>query len=75
LVRGVRQQPSLCGSHRVPRLIATDPTTLAYIAGLLDGDGSVFFQLIRKIDYRFGISDQILDCRLTRDPDPDRTLP
>jgi hypothetical protein len=27
---------------------------LAYIAGFLDGDGSIFFQLIRKNDYRFG---------------------
>lgn len=27
---------------------------LAYIAGFLDGDGSIFFQLIRKHDYRFG---------------------
>ena len=31
-----------------------DPTILAYIAGFLDGDGSVFFQLIRKKDYCFG---------------------
>ena len=31
-----------------------DPTVLAYIAGFLDGDGSIFFQLIRKHDYRFG---------------------
>ena len=31
-----------------------DPTTLAYIAGFLDGDGSVFFQLIRKKDYCLG---------------------
>ena len=31
-----------------------DPTILAYIAGFLDGDGSIFFQLIRKKDYRFG---------------------
>ena len=31
-----------------------DPTILAYIAGFLDGDGSVFFQLIRKTDYCFG---------------------
>jgi hypothetical protein len=29
-------------------------TVLAYIAGFLDGDGSIFFQLIRKYDYRFG---------------------
>jgi len=30
------------------------PTDLAYIAGFLDGDGSIFFQLIRKNDYRLG---------------------
>src|SRR5215470_11775461 len=29
-------------------------TVLAYIAGFLDGDGSIFFQLIRKSDYRLG---------------------
>lgn len=29
-------------------------TSRAYIAGFLDGDGSIFFQLIRKRDYRFG---------------------
>ena len=31
-----------------------DPTILAYIAGFLDGDGSIFFQLIRKKDYHLG---------------------
>lgn len=31
-----------------------DPAILAYIAGFLDGDGSVFFQLIRKTDYCLG---------------------
>jgi hypothetical protein len=31
-----------------------NPTTLAYVAGFLDGDGSIFFQLIRKRDYRLG---------------------
>jgi LAGLIDADG endonuclease len=31
-----------------------DPTVLAYIAGFLDGDGSIFFQLIRKKDYCLG---------------------
>jgi LAGLIDADG endonuclease len=31
-----------------------EPTVLAYIAGFLDGDGSIFFQLIRKHDYRLG---------------------
>lgn len=28
--------------------------TKAYIAGFLDGDGSIFFQLIKKNDYKFG---------------------
>jgi len=31
-----------------------EPTILAYIAGFLDGDGSIFFQLIRKKDYCLG---------------------
>ena len=31
-----------------------DPTILAYIAGFLDGDGSVFFQVVRKSDYCLG---------------------
>ena len=31
-----------------------DPTILAYIAGFLDGDGSIFFQVIRKNDYCLG---------------------
>ena len=31
-----------------------DPTILAYIAGFLDGDGSIFFQIIRKRDYCLG---------------------
>jgi hypothetical protein len=31
-----------------------ESTIRAYIAGFLDGDGSIFFQLIRKRDYRFG---------------------
>ena len=31
-----------------------NPTSWAYIAGFLDGDGSIFFQLIRKRDYRLG---------------------
>ncbi len=31
-----------------------DPTILAYIAGFLDGDGSIFFRLIRKKDYCLG---------------------
>ena len=29
-----------------------DQTTLAYIAGFLDGDGSVFFQIVPRSDYR-----------------------
>ena len=28
--------------------------TRAYIAGFLDGDGSIFLQLIRRKDYVFG---------------------
>jgi hypothetical protein len=36
------------------RLVIMDPTILAYIAGFLDGDGSIFFQLIRKKDYCLG---------------------
>ena len=36
------------------RHILIDPTILAYIAGFLDGDGSVFFQLVRRRDYLFG---------------------
>ncbi|TAK53099.1 MAG: hypothetical protein EPO25_11670 [Gammaproteobacteria bacterium] len=31
-----------------------DATILAYIAGFLDGDGSIFFQLVRRKDYCFG---------------------
>jgi CRISPR/Cas system CMR-associated protein Cmr3 (group 5 of RAMP superfamily) len=30
----------------------TDSTTLAYIAGFLDGDGSIFFQIVPRKDYR-----------------------
>ena len=29
-----------------------DKTTLAYIAGFLDGDGSIFFQIIPRKDYK-----------------------
>ncbi len=29
-------------------------TIIAYIAGFLDGDGSIFFQLVRRKDYRYG---------------------
>ncbi len=29
-----------------------DPTILAYIAGFLDGDGSIFFQIIPRKDYK-----------------------
>ena len=36
------------------RLVIVDSTILAYIAGFLDGDGSIFFQLIRKKDYCLG---------------------
>jgi intein-encoded DNA endonuclease-like protein len=31
-----------------------DPTILAYIAGFLDGDGSIFFQLVRRKGYIYG---------------------
>ena len=31
-----------------------DSTRLAYIAGFLDGDGSIFFQIVRRKDYKFG---------------------
>ncbi len=31
-----------------------DATLLAYIAGFLDGDGSIFFQLVRRKDYIYG---------------------
>ncbi len=29
-----------------------DPTTFAYIAGFLDGDGSIFFQIVPRKDYK-----------------------
>ena len=29
-----------------------EPTTIAYIAGFLDGDGSVFFQIVSRQDYK-----------------------
>jgi len=31
-----------------------DSATLAYVAGFLDGDGSIFFQIVPRSDYRFG---------------------
>jgi lipopolysaccharide export LptBFGC system permease protein LptF len=31
-----------------------DSTTLAYVAGFLDGDGSIFFQIVKRKDYRRG---------------------
>jgi hypothetical protein len=31
-----------------------DSTTLAYVAGFLDGDGSVFFQIVKRKDYKLG---------------------
>jgi hypothetical protein len=36
------------------RRVTMDSTVLAYIAGFLDGDGSVFFQLVKRKDYCFG---------------------
>ncbi len=30
----------------------TDPTILAYMAGFLDGDGSIFFQIVPRSDYK-----------------------
>ena len=38
-----------------------DQTTLAYVAGFLDGDGSIFFQIVRRKDYvrRFQIRSSI----------------
>ena len=36
------------------RLLIMNSTTIAYIAGFLDGDGSIFFQLVRRKDYVFG---------------------
>jgi len=29
-----------------------DPTTIAYISGFLDGDGSIFFQIISRPSYK-----------------------
>ena len=29
-----------------------DSATLAYVAGFLDGDGSIFFQIVKRKDYR-----------------------
>jgi len=40
--------------HTDRRLMTVDPTILAYIAGFLDGDCSVFFQVVRKTDYCLG---------------------
>jgi len=31
-----------------------DSTILAYIAGFLDGDGSIFFQLVKRKGYIYG---------------------
>ena len=31
-----------------------DKTILAYISGFLDGDGSIFFQIVPRKDYKFG---------------------
>ena len=31
-----------------------EPTEASYVAGFLDGDGSIHFQLVRQKEYRFG---------------------
>ncbi|MGH9890480.1 MAG: LAGLIDADG family homing endonuclease [bacterium] len=31
-----------------------DPSAAAYLAGFLDGDGSIHFQFVRQSEYRFG---------------------
>ena len=31
-----------------------DVSTASYIAGFLDGDGSIHFQLVKQKEYRFG---------------------
>ena len=36
-----------------------DPTTLAYIAGFLDGVGSIFFQIVQRKNYKQRIKFQI----------------
>ena len=36
----------------IPREVEMDETILAYIAGFLDGDGSIFFQIIPRKDYK-----------------------
>ena len=36
------------------RWVIMDPTILAYIAGFLDGDGSIFFQIVRRKGYFYG---------------------
>lgn len=35
------------------RVFVIEPTTLAYIAGFLDGDGSIFFQIVPRSDYKY----------------------
>jgi intein-encoded DNA endonuclease-like protein len=36
------------------RQVVMDSAILAYIAGFLDGDGSIFFQLVKRKDYIYG---------------------
>ena len=31
-----------------------DVSTASYVAGFLDGDGSIHFQLVKQKEYRFG---------------------
>ena len=40
--------------------------TRAYLAGFLDGDGSIIFQLVRRKDYVYGVSDPARACASTR---------
>jgi intein-encoded DNA endonuclease-like protein len=45
-----------------------ESTTLAYIAGFLDGDGSIFFQIVPRKDYKrkFQIRSSIAFYQKTR---------
>jgi hypothetical protein len=43
----------------------TDDATRAYIAGFLDGDGSIIFQLVRRRDYVYGYQKSASVCAPT----------